>query len=130
MPNAEPCPLALVVDDQAEVCATLGAILEDAGYEVVTAFSAPGALLALPAGRKLDVLLTDVYLREGDGISLSRTLRQLHPEAVIVLTSGWPQVEESTIPPGTRFLRKPFTIELLLGEVRAAREDEQPGHAA
>jgi CheY-like chemotaxis protein len=119
--SAESRPFALVVDDQIRVSLVLQAFLEDAGYEVVTARSAQQALKALSTRGKLDVLLADVHLGGADGISLARSILQIQPDAVIVLTSGMPNVNIENLPKGARFLNKPFGEDDLLREIAAAK---------
>jgi len=128
--NAGPRPVALVVDDNVEVCVTLEAILEDAGYEVVTAYSEEAAVRSLPAGGKLDLLVADVTLRNGNGASLAKRVLEARPETTIILMSGWSTVDESTFPPGARFLRKPFRTEQLLEAIKLAEGAKKSGSGA
>src|ERR1051325_3529667 len=65
----------LVVDDDAALCFALCRLLEQQGYEVVTATDGYEGLQRL-AARRPDVLLTDIFLPEMDGIEMIRRVRR------------------------------------------------------
>ena len=67
---------ALVVDDEADVRAYLGALLEDIGFEVLTA---EDGVLGIEAARreKPDLITLDISMPEQSGV---RTYRQLKTE--------------------------------------------------
>ena len=68
--------LALVVDDVADVTEMLAVLLTHAGYEVVTASSAPAAL-EVARNRKFDVIISDIGMPDMNGYQLARELRLL-----------------------------------------------------
>lgn len=77
----------LIVDDDEELLALLGAQLREKGYEVVAAVNGARALEAF--GRKtLDVVLLDYRLPDIDGMSLLRILRTREPGVRVVMMSG------------------------------------------
>jgi len=67
---------ALVVDDVADVTEMLAVLLTHAGYEVVTAASARGALDAARQ-RQFDVVISDIGMPEMNGYQLAREMRLL-----------------------------------------------------
>jgi len=67
---------ALVVDDVADVTEMLAVVLRHAGYDVVTAASAPAALTAIRA-QQFDVIISDIGMPEMNGYQLAREVRQL-----------------------------------------------------
>lgn len=67
---------ALVVDDVADVTEMLAVVLSHAGYNVVTAGSAPAALQAARE-RQFDVIISDIGMPEMNGYQLAREVRQL-----------------------------------------------------
>ncbi|MBI4781665.1 MAG: PAS domain-containing protein [Oscillatoriophycideae cyanobacterium NC_groundwater_1537_Pr4_S-0.65um_50_18] len=82
--NASPHPPALeglrilVVDDQADVLATLRLMLESYGAEVLTVTTARDAIAALSESpNRYDVLISDLGLPEEDGYSLIQQVRSL-----------------------------------------------------
>ena len=67
---------ALVVDDVADVTEMLFVLLSHAGYDVVTASSAPAALEAA-GGRQFDVIISDIGMPNMNGYQLAMALRLL-----------------------------------------------------
>jgi CheY-like chemotaxis protein len=120
VPHQDTRPLAVLVEDQVIVCMALEGILQDAGYDVLTAHSAEDALRVFSGDRKIDVLLTDIELTGMDGVSLSWRARQNRPDLAIVLTSGRWLESEMAQPPGSRFLAKPFSEWQLLTAIEGA----------
>jgi DNA-binding response OmpR family regulator len=77
----------LVIDDMAPVRATWRDILEDAGHEV---FDAPDGEkgLTLATREPIDLVLTDLFMPDKDGIETIRELRRTRPEIRIIAISG------------------------------------------
>ena len=67
---------ALVVDDVADVTEMLAVVLTHAGYNVVTAASAPAALKAARE-RQFEVIISDIGMPDMNGYQLAREVRQL-----------------------------------------------------
>lgn len=75
-------PLALIVDDVADVTEMLAVFLSLAGYEVLTAHSAAEALLQARS-RQCDVIISDIGMPQMNGYELARELRKI-PEYEVV----------------------------------------------
>jgi hypothetical protein len=69
----------LVVDDDAQTCEALTAVLEQYGAQVRAVTSASAALGAI-ANQKPDILISDIGMPKQDGYSLIATLRALAPD--------------------------------------------------
>ncbi len=113
----------LLVDDHEIVRTGLRAVFElEPDIEVVAeAADAPGALRAALAARP-DVVLMDIRMETGDGISACRDLKAALPEAkVLMLTSfGTEEAVVSSIMAGASgFLLKNTGRDALVGAVRA-----------
>ncbi len=67
---------ALVVDDVIDVTEMLSVLLTHAGYDVVTATSAPAALAAATS-RQFDVIISDIGMPGMNGYELAKALRAL-----------------------------------------------------
>lgn len=105
----------LAIDDDGAVCATVCAILERAGHQVVTAQDGRRGLKLLEA-EQFDLLLIDIFMPEMDGLETIRVLRTSKPKLPIIVMSG-ALVERAAMPDylsfGTKLgavesLRKPF----------------------
>jgi DNA-binding NtrC family response regulator len=115
----------LVVEDEDAAREALRDILESLGYEVVAAASGEEAGL-LPAEEPFDVLLTDLMLPGVGGAQLVVGLQDRWPALRVILMSGYTEDEVARrgIGEGTvRFLQKPFDMNRLAREIRAALEE-------
>ena len=81
----------LVIDDDAAVRFALCRLLEQQGYEVVTAGDGQEGLQCVTA-RCPDLLLVDIFLPEMDGIETIRWVRRRFPHLPIIAMSGGSRV--------------------------------------
>ena len=117
----------LVVEDEEGAREGLRSILTSLGYDVVAVGSAEDAGV-LPAEEPFDVLLTDLMLPGATGPQLAQGLLDRWPALRVILMSGYTEDEavRRGVAGGTvRFLQKPFGLDALSREVRAAL-DERP----
>jgi len=113
----------LLVEDEPAVRTFARRTLATLGYTVLEA-SGEAEALAHARGHAgaIDVILSDVVLPGTPGPALVRELQGLHPEARVVLCSGFApesSVGTARIDPA-RFLAKPYSQEALARAVRAA----------
>lgn len=82
----------LVVDDVPAMQVSIAAALEAAGHVVTLASSGSQALQRIEA-ETFDVIVTDIWMPDGDGLRLIKQLRE-RPQAprVIVVTGGGPKL--------------------------------------
>lgn len=100
----------LLVEDEPLVLIHSHLALEDAGFAVVTAPDASVALHQLTMRRDIDAVFTDVCLPgEIDGIALAEIVGERWPDIAIVVTSGSVWIGAGSMPPGARFVAKPYT---------------------
>lgn len=85
----------LVVDDEAAGRAVLCQLLESLGFEVLSANSGSAALALLPGLARLDLVLTDQYMPDGDGWLVLEGVAACLPEVPVVLISAAPSVPPS-----------------------------------
>ncbi len=69
-------PVALVVDDVEDVTDMLAVFLSHAGFDVLTASSAPAAL-AIASSKHVDVVVSDIGMPDMSGYQLAQELRRL-----------------------------------------------------
>jgi CheY-like chemotaxis protein len=91
------CPVVLVVDDEPLVADTLAAILDLAGYQVVTAY---GGLKVLELALEIRpaLLISDVAMPEMNGIELAMAVVENLPDCGIVLFSGHATSKDLAVP--------------------------------
>jgi DNA-binding NtrC family response regulator len=79
--------MVLVVDDDAALRDSLRVLLESMGYLVSTSAHAGEAVSELKAQRP-DVILTDIYMADGDGFELISALTAFGEDIPVVAMSG------------------------------------------
>jgi DNA-binding response OmpR family regulator len=88
-------PRVLVVEDDEAVRMMLHEGLQRDGFEVVAASNVRDALRHI-AAETFDVLLSDLHMPlAGDGFTLVSAMRHTHPDALTVILSGYPAVDEA-----------------------------------
>jgi CheY-like chemotaxis protein len=80
-------PRVLVIDDSASALQTVEMILADAGYEVVTCTGGKSAVQMLRR-EAFDLIVTDIYMPERDGLEVIRESRRICPNVPVVAMSG------------------------------------------
>lgn len=86
----------LLVDDNDDVRAVFQEGMQAYGFEVLAAGNVNDAL-KLISTEQFDVLLSDLHLADGgDGFTVVRAMRHAHPNAVTLVFSGYPALQEST----------------------------------
>ena len=119
-------PTILLVDDDANVRASLRKLLEKLEYRVIEAQDADSAL-ALISGTSTptDLVLTDIVLQGMSGRELAVRLSIEHPGVRLLLMSGYPaatmQLKEGEV---AKFLHKPISLDALAARVSGALRDE------
>ncbi len=110
----------LVADDSRELAEMIAASLEEAGYEVVTAYSGLAAVACMEQG-EFDAAVLDVLMPGISGDAVAVRLRAASPGLPVLLVSGdngGGLAHGSGLP----LLRKPFSHEALVAEVRKLLE--------
>lgn len=108
----------LVVDDQPEVRTALTDWLMRAGHVPITARSGfeAGTMLR---GMRVDALVTDLVMPNGNGLELIIEARSAHPDLRIVAISGVEQSEAAVAAGANSCLRKPLNSDALLRAIAA-----------
>ncbi len=115
----------LIVDDEESVREAFGAALAGRGYEIITASDGPEALAVLKA-KHFDLIFLDILLPGLSGASLLGAVKRWDPEAVVVISTGFPQHEETleALEYGpAMLLRKPVKISDIETVLRIVFED-------
>lgn len=120
----------LLVEDSPEVSMTVREILDSAGHQVSQAANGTEALTQLKAGR-FDLVVSDIWMPEMDGIALLKALRGAgNAIPVVVISGGAPNAPLTyTAPLASTFganevIYKPFEKRELLEAVKRALSPE------
>jgi DNA-binding response OmpR family regulator len=130
MPQTYPVPKQriLVADDDPGIRRTLQIGLTKAGYEVVEARDGAEAM-RLWRDDGADLVISDIYMPDKDGLEVIRELRAQSPTArVIAMTDGGRSrnldpLRHAGIFGANRTIAKPFTLEEMLAIVKQVLAD-------
>ena len=112
----------LVVDDEEDILILLKLILETHGYRALLARGPEAALRLLGQDNlTVDLLLTDVVMPGMNGTDLALATRKLRPGLPVLFMSGFVDTDAVRVKvwdDAVRFLKKPFTEDIFLGNIR------------
>jgi CheY-like chemotaxis protein len=119
-------PVILILDDFDQARFVIRAVLEGASYSVLEAANETEALAACEQTEQpLDLLISDVLLREAYGTEIAIRIAALRPQMPILFISGYSVdladrglLEANQSEAKIAFLQKPFDPEQLLTKVR------------
>ena len=114
----------LVVDDEEAARRFVSGALSDAGFEALEADSLAKANQALDAGAA-DIVLLDVFLPDGSGLSLLDRIAHDNPSPPVILMTAFGEVEiavEAMKKGAQDFLQKPLDLTRMLQAVERCRE--------
>lgn len=109
----------LVVEDEELMRSILRQLLQDAGYDVITADSAESALSAF-AEAEVAATLSDIKMSGMDGIQLLDQIKSIDPDALVVIMTAYSSVDSAVaaLRKGAYdYVTKPFVNEDLLQTV-------------
>jgi len=114
-------PVVLLIEDEPQMRRFLRTALESHGYRMVEAPTAREGM-AHAAGRTPDAVLLDLGLPDGDGVELTRRLREWTDMPVIVISArGREEDKVKALDAGAEdYLTKPFGVSELLARLRVA----------
>jgi PAS domain S-box-containing protein len=114
----------LLVEDNAEVKAVAGMLLQQLGYRVNAVDNAAAALDLLAEGKSVDLVFSDVVMPgEMDGLALARRIRTDYPHIPVLLTTGYAKAASQA--KGFPILRKPYRLTNLSRAIRDAIETQR-----
>ena len=121
----------LVVDDEQDVRETLESVLAKLDYDPIVA---PGGkeALELIKQNKIDVVLSDLYMPEMDGIELLKRVKTENRNIVFLMITAHPTIETAVdaIKKGAYdYLTKPFHIDEVKMKLNRALEKSGLAHS-
>ena len=114
----------LVVDDNADLRASLKQLLELLGYEVETARDGAAAIKA-HLERRAAVVITDIFMAGTEGIETIARFKANWPQVRVIAMSGGGENTKNSYLQAARqvgadaTMQKPFTVRTLLGALTA-----------
>jgi len=111
----------LLVDDNEELRKAIATVLKASKFLVTTAANV-GEALHLIDTKSFDVLLTDLHMPEaGDGFTVVSAMRHTNPNAVTLVFSGYPALQEAAeaiLLQADEVLLKPIAMPALITVIR------------
>ncbi|MGD8741536.1 MAG: sigma-54 dependent transcriptional regulator [Desulfobacterales bacterium] len=112
----------LIVDDEKNYLTILSALLEDEGFEVLTA-SGGSEALEIHKSSDLDLILTDMKMPKMDGIELLENIKENDPDLPVIMMTAHGTVDkavEAMQKGAYTYVLKPFDNERLIIYVKKA----------
>jgi two-component system, NtrC family, response regulator len=112
----------LIVDDEKNYLTILSAILEEEGFEVLTALGGREAL-EVHKSADLDLILTDMKMPGMDGIELLENIKDIDPDLPVIMMTAHGTVDkavEAMQKGAYTYILKPFDNERLIIYVKKA----------
>jgi len=114
----------LVVDDEEGILKSIVGILQDEGYETITARDGREAL-QIYKEKSPDAILLDIWMPDIDGIEVLKRLKEIDAESAVVMISGHGTISTAikAVKLGAfDFVEKPLSVEILLITLQKALE--------
>jgi len=112
----------LVIDDDKAVLDIVKKVLSRFGYQVLTASDARSGIQTYKKGDTgIDLVILDYMMPEIDGAAALKEIHEINPDAKIVIASGYSldsSKEEEIGRMARGFLKKPFNLDQMLGQIR------------
>jgi two-component system, response regulator PdtaR len=109
----------LIVKDDVLANQHLEFILQQAGYEVLSAMSADEAAELLEDRADVRLIVTDINLPGTmNGLKLAAMAKAQRPEINIIIVTGYGAPKNDEIPPGSLFISKPYGARKMIEAVR------------
>jgi two-component system, OmpR family, KDP operon response regulator KdpE len=120
-------PVALIIDDEAQIRRLLRVVLEGEDYQVHEAETGQQGLIDI-ASRRPAIILLDLGLPDLDGLEVLKRLREWSEAPVLVLSvRDDEQGKVAALDAGAEdYVTKPFSTPELLARLRAAQRKTRP----
>lgn len=112
----------LVIDDEKDIRTSLTGILEDEGYQVISAASGIEGIEAVQQELP-DLILLDIWMPGMDGLETLAKLKLMFPQVTVIMISGHGTIEtavRATKLGAFDFIEKPLSLEKVLISVANA----------
>ena len=118
----------LLVEDEESVRELVRETLKTRGYRVIEASDGIAAMRVSEEYQgNIEILITDVVMPGMSGRELAKRVAAARPNIRVLYLSGYTEdaiIHEGALEPGTGFLQKPFTLQVLARKVREVLQGE------
>ena len=118
----------LLVEDEESVRELVRETLKTRGYRVIEASDGiAGMRVSEEYPGNIEILITDVVMPGMSGRELAKRVAAARPNIRVLYLSGYTEdaiIHEGALEPGTGFLQKPFTLQVLARKVREVLQGE------
>ena len=118
----------LLVEDEESVRELVRETLKTRGYTVIEASDGiAGMRVSEEYQGNIEILITDVVMPGMSGRELAKRVAAARPNIRVLYLSGYTEdaiIHEGALEPGTGFLQKPFTLQVLARKVREVLQGE------
>lgn len=121
----------LVIEDDDQARRLYEELLKEEGFEVLSFASGEEGVDAYDVNQ-IDLVITDIFLPGIDGIQVTKAIHEHNPDVKVIAISGGPNPNKEnkkiTLPndiPFLRIFRKPFSIDMLIAEIRNLLPSEE-----
>jgi DNA-binding response OmpR family regulator len=121
--------LVIVADDDDAIRLLCRVNLELEGYRVLEATGFE-EIVRIVDQEEVALVILDIHLGREDGIEVARALRGARPDLAIAFLSGSVDFSERSAAVSDAAIRKPFTLEELIGTVHRLAGESPPPPAA
>ncbi|MDP6180375.1 MAG: response regulator [Desulfatiglandales bacterium] len=128
MPGNDEVQTILVVDDEKSMREFLEIMLAKEGYQIFLAASGEEAFQILER-KKLDLIVTDIRMKDIDGIEVLKKAKGRSPKTMVVMVSAFASAEtavEAMKEGAYDYMQKPFKVEELKKIVKDAIRSKRP----
>ncbi len=115
-------PTILIVDDELSICQTLGGLLADEGFEIITASNGYEALKTIEESSP-DLVLLDIWMHGIDGMETLKEIKKKHPYIQVIMITGHGRIDTAVaaIKLGAYdFIEKPLSIDRVIVAINNA----------
>lgn len=109
--------VVLIVEDEEQVRVLAESYLREQGHQTVSAATAQEALAVLDVTERIDLLFTDIGLRDDlqGGLDLAKAASERRPDLKVLYTTGQAVTDgmKAMFVDGSALLEKPYTVDRL-----------------
>lgn len=115
-------PTIMIIDDEPSILQSLGGLLSDEGFEVMTASNGYEGLKMIEQ-ESPDLVLLDIWMPGIDGIETLKEIKKIHPFLPVIIITGHGNIEtavKATKLGAFDLIEKPLSIDKIIVDINNA----------